>query len=415
MADAATLENSIDASSQAPPAPLAFQTNRVKQISAGDQEQEKGAPEAARSDPAAPALVVKEVSLQFRPQGEPVMLHIYEAPEGAIPWLRSLVQPGAVAPHIAVEVFGQEWSLNQDDSGVVGIRSCPPRCSPGHTYTESVVMGGTPLSRVQMRELLDSVGAERELSNSRFIDAVCRGLGVGSPPEWVTNLDGANTTVVDQAVAQVHAAAGSVQAFMMTTHEVDTGIVGATAQDLWLRASQQLAPIGAFVESMVAEEPVKPLPASSACASPAKVVDAEPTATGAGDPSLASPAALTEAPVSIAPLASQRQPASNAEPVPAWHPAVAGCEAAQPLDKTLCLEEASGSRSLGNPKATEGLAADADDPFAYLEQRKKEIQAICAAKEQELAMQRLTLHVQQRAADIEAIATGSHRSGTEVA
>lgn len=379
------------------------------------QAEEQGSPEAAYSDlaaPVAPALVVREVSLQFRPQGEPVMLHIYEAPEGALPWLRSLVQPDATLPHLAVEVFGQEWSLGLDDIGVAGIRSCPPRCSPGQRYTESVLMGGTPLSCTQVRELLESLGAQQELSSCRFIDAVCKGLGVGSPPEWVTNLNGAGTTVVDQAVAQVHAAAGSVQAFMMTTHEVDTGIVGAAAQDLWLRASEHLAPISAFVEGMVVDDPVKPSPDSNAGASPARVVDVEPAAPGVADLALPSHV-LPEAPAPIAPVGCPRQLDTDAELVPAWHSA-AGHGATQPAEQTLSPEELSGSRVLGSSTATEGLAADVDDPFAYLEQRKKEIQAICAAKEQELAMQRLTLRVQKRAADIEAIATGSLRSGTEI-
>jgi len=242
---------------------------------------------AAEGPAVPPPLVVSEVKQLGRPRGgEPVWLHVYDVSGNTVHWVNSVVRPvGTGAFHAAVEVFGHEWSFGYTISGT-GVYSCRPRSNNQHKYRESVCMGGTYLQEKKVTELVDQLrkdwlGKDYDLlvrNCCHFSDALCRKLGVGPAPEWVTHLSGAGAMFVggvDSAVASAQAAAGlaaakageldehyqitgKVEAFLRREVEVDEGYIQTKAWDLWSRAVEHLAPVGALAERVI-DEAMKPI------------------------------------------------------------------------------------------------------------------------------------------------------------
>jgi len=172
--------------------------------------------------PDPPSLVIKEMSSYawYRGRGEPVWLHLYDVSEGTVTWMNNLIRPhGSGVFHAAVEVFGQEWSFGFADSGTTGVYSCPPRCNQRHKYRESIAMGWTPMSEIRVNDLIESMSEEWPACSydllgkncCHFCCDLCKGLGVGPAPEYVTSLAGAGATIVGrvgQVVERAHAEAG---------------------------------------------------------------------------------------------------------------------------------------------------------------------------------------------------------------
>eukprot|EP00930_Biecheleria_cincta_P083764 TRINITY_DN73271_c0_g1_i1.p1 TRINITY_DN73271_c0_g1~~TRINITY_DN73271_c0_g1_i1.p1 ORF type:complete len:612 (-),score=123.29 TRINITY_DN73271_c0_g1_i1:46-1881(-) len=214
------------------------------------------------SSPQLPRLVLS--AHQHQPcsayEGEPVWLHIYDVKE-SVEWVNNLIRPaGAGAFHAAVEVFGMEWSFGYSSEEKTGVYSCYPRSNKQHKYRESVAMGGTPLAPVLVSEILGQLAREWPgqsydllLRNCcHFSDALCRRLGVGPAPAWMTALASAGASLVD-SVDQMLAGAKAVGGFAAAIDErykistafegfvprqlqIDEDLVEATMLDLWSRA-----------------------------------------------------------------------------------------------------------------------------------------------------------------------------------
>jgi len=134
----------------------------------------------------------------------PVTLHVYDLGTGTeMQAINSVLgKLGTGAFHCGVEVYGREWSFQYMPKGT-GVFECKPTRCPGHTYRESVPMGVTPLSELQVRELIGFV--RREWTGKKYdmltkncchcSDDLCMRLGVGPIPWWTTNLAGAGATV----------------------------------------------------------------------------------------------------------------------------------------------------------------------------------------------------------------------------
>jgi len=217
---------------------------------------------AEASSPELPRLVLS--AHQHKPcsayEGEPVWLHIYDVKE-SVEWVNNLIRPaGAGAFHAAVEFFGMEWSFGYSPEAKTGVYSCCPRSNKQHKYRESVAMGGTPLAPELVSEILGELAGEWQgrsydllLRNCcHFSDVLCRRLGVGPAPSWMTALASAGASLVDsmdQMVSGAKAVGGfaaaideryqissSFEGFMPRELQIDEDLVEATMLNLWSRA-----------------------------------------------------------------------------------------------------------------------------------------------------------------------------------
>jgi len=137
-----------------------------------------------------------------KPGPVPVSLHIYDVGLSKEVHLcnRVLKTIGTGIFHCGVEVHGSEWGFEAK-----GIFQCRPRQCRGHSYKETLPMGDTVLSHSQVLQLMtmltkDWEGRSYDLLKHNcchFANELCHWLGVGSVPNWVTNLAGAGAMVAD--------------------------------------------------------------------------------------------------------------------------------------------------------------------------------------------------------------------------
>jgi len=136
----------------------------------------------------------------------PVVLHIYDiASDPTMQALNSLLRSaGTGAFHTGVEILGVEYSFNSSSWGT-GIETCEPKSHGVHAFRESLEMGESELSPLEVETLLARLRDEWP-GNSydilrrnccTFSDAFCRELGVGGIPEWVNNLASAAAVAAD--------------------------------------------------------------------------------------------------------------------------------------------------------------------------------------------------------------------------
>ena len=157
---------------------------------------------------------------------EPVLLNIYDLGDSkAIQRLNVLLKPmGSGAYHAAVQVYGQEWSfggLSIDDpieeGFETGIWSCRPQGCRQHSYRESVAMGHTSHSHVQILEIIRGMMDEWPMNSYQilrrncchFCDAFCQLIGVGPLPAWVLNLAGVGASLESMQTSTSHATASA--------------------------------------------------------------------------------------------------------------------------------------------------------------------------------------------------------------
>mmetsp|Transcript_73409 Transcript_73409/g.168305 ORF Transcript_73409/g.168305 Transcript_73409/m.168305 type:complete len:227 (-) Transcript_73409:410-1090(-) len=93
-----------------------------------------------------------------------VDVHVYDFGGGLVSLFNTLTSPfGKVgAYHVGVEVYGEEWSYGVTDyntggAGKTGIRKTKPKSHPLHRYRESVSMGETQLSSVEVQVQLSKM------------------------------------------------------------------------------------------------------------------------------------------------------------------------------------------------------------------------------------------------------------------
>ena len=173
--------------------------------------------------------VVPEGNPSLAKHWEPVLLNIYDLGDSkTIQRLNVVLKSmGSGAYHAAVQVYGQEWSfggLSIDDpveeGFETGIWSCRPQGSRQHSYRESLDMGHTALSHVQVLEVIQDMMYEWPMNSYQilrrncchFCEALCKQLGVGPVPSWVLNLAGVGASLENVQTSTLHATVSAASA-----------------------------------------------------------------------------------------------------------------------------------------------------------------------------------------------------------
>jgi hypothetical protein len=144
------------------------------------------------------------------PTKSKVTLHIYDVVSHALVRNVNCIcrALGTGAFHTGVEVYRQEWSYGFSDQRRSGVFCCTPKSCNVHTYREAVEMGQTTLSPGEVKTLLEEMsrawpGQEYDLLRRNcchFTDELCRRLGTGPLPYWVTNLASAGASLLDNGL-----------------------------------------------------------------------------------------------------------------------------------------------------------------------------------------------------------------------
>lgn len=151
----------------------------------------------------APPLMWGSKTLQ---EPAPVFLHVYDiGTSGAGRAINNLLRPlGTGIFHCGVEVYGCEWSYSDTTTGDGdGVFCSVPRCCSGYSYIESISMGSTATTEVEVLRLVDILKKDWPVNSydilarncCHFSDEFCQRLGAGSIPSWVTSLAGAGAAV----------------------------------------------------------------------------------------------------------------------------------------------------------------------------------------------------------------------------
>lgn len=125
------------------------------------------------------------------PEPAQVTVHIYDLTK----LNRFLRVVGTGAFHCGVEVHWKEWSYGFTTGHNTGIFACSPGTSGEH-YCQSIVMGKTVLSSIEVMQLIHMLEAEWSGSEydmithncCHFCNLFCKLLGVGPIPAWTRNL-----------------------------------------------------------------------------------------------------------------------------------------------------------------------------------------------------------------------------------
>lgn len=130
-------------------------------VQCGGSSSSRGSPgKESASSRRSEAMVAENPNLSL------VWVHIYHT-DPYTAWLNWAGLKYAEVPiyHAGVEVYGREWAFQYfddawDDDTISGVTSCTPRQMLGFDYQESVNLGETKLSMVQVREVLDKLREE---------------------------------------------------------------------------------------------------------------------------------------------------------------------------------------------------------------------------------------------------------------
>jgi len=141
------------------------------------------------------------------PEPVPVTLHIYDV--GTSPKVQQLNTVlramGTGAFHCGVEVYGREWSYGMTTDTGTGVFYCTPSKCELHLYRESYPMGKTGMTDEEVLKLIGLLKEDwrgngyclLERNCCHFSSELCRWLGVGDIPDWITNLAGAGAVVAE--------------------------------------------------------------------------------------------------------------------------------------------------------------------------------------------------------------------------
>mmetsp|Transcript_17152 Transcript_17152/g.30080 ORF Transcript_17152/g.30080 Transcript_17152/m.30080 type:complete len:456 (+) Transcript_17152:106-1473(+) len=220
------------------------------------EAQKVSKPLDARASRRSQSRGISRRSVALRPyQGEQVLqrlfrkppsvrLHIYDVTGNeAVSFLNRVFRVlGTGAFHAGVEIYGTEWSFGCANDGGTGVFSCLPMKCSEHTYREAIDMGDTLLHEQEVMMLMTTLSTEWQgeaydmLHNNccHFSDTLCRRLGVGRVPTWVTNLACAGAAV-DDGLRAVAAKALEVDEQLAISETVDMGarnLVDSTGQAL---------------------------------------------------------------------------------------------------------------------------------------------------------------------------------------
>lgn len=139
-----------------------------------------------------------------------VNLHIYDVRGNvAVEYMNTMFRMlGTGAFHVAVEVYGDEWSYGflDESPGCTGVFNCEPGQNKeyGH-HREMIAMGKTQKTWIEVDNILETLCAEWHGEDydllrhncCHFSDAFCRRLDVGGIPAWVMNLASVGGSLTD--------------------------------------------------------------------------------------------------------------------------------------------------------------------------------------------------------------------------
>ena len=150
--------------------------------------------------------------------GAAVTLHVYDVKFRGAALLNGVLNRSSGAFHTAIEVHGLEWSFGAtlgDHAEACGIFACAPKTARPHVYRESVPLGATRRSRVDVFNCLLRVAplwlgstydVFRKNCNS-FCIVFAGELGADPPPAWTHRL-GDGAAALDDRARRVYARAG---------------------------------------------------------------------------------------------------------------------------------------------------------------------------------------------------------------
>jgi len=143
--------------------------------------------------------------------GSKVLLHVYDVgrleqlgPQEVKALNRVLRPFGSGAFHCGVEVYGREWSFKAEHAGT-GVCSCRPKSCESHSFSDSLLMGTTSLSKSEVKALIKVLEMEwpgRCYDSLRrncchFCNRLSVCLGTGPIPAWITHLASAGAALLD--------------------------------------------------------------------------------------------------------------------------------------------------------------------------------------------------------------------------
>mmetsp|Transcript_9019 Transcript_9019/g.23355 ORF Transcript_9019/g.23355 Transcript_9019/m.23355 type:complete len:230 (-) Transcript_9019:286-975(-) len=140
----------------------------------------------------------EQVWSRSRPKRERVLVHVYDLGQSYLTQGLNSVTRTYGAFHTGVEVYGKEWLFGMAGGDTSGIAWHEPKQCRDHTFRETLSMGCTPYSEVEVLSIIEELKCEwRGCSYDmltrnchHFSDAFCRRLQVASLPTWVNTLAG---------------------------------------------------------------------------------------------------------------------------------------------------------------------------------------------------------------------------------
>lgn len=129
-----------------------------------------------------------------RKPSAPVVLHVYDLGKGSSMTVMNKMLRifGTGAYHVAIEVYGEEWSFGYPG----GVFNWPPAENDHHRYCEAIQLGMTALKPNEVKSLVeelemfwpgDSYHIQR-CNCTHFCEEFSKRLGAGSLPFWVKSL-----------------------------------------------------------------------------------------------------------------------------------------------------------------------------------------------------------------------------------
>ncbi|CAE8743086.1 unnamed protein product, partial [Polarella glacialis] len=94
--------------------------------------------------------------------GAQVTIHVYHVSiSSAVQKVnKMLARLRTGAFHVAVEVYGKEWSFGYTEDGSTGVWCCQPKQCDAHTYLRSLPMGRSRLSQTEVLALIGRLSRE---------------------------------------------------------------------------------------------------------------------------------------------------------------------------------------------------------------------------------------------------------------
>eukprot|EP00928_Gymnodinium_smaydae_P033180 TRINITY_DN23832_c0_g1_i1.p1 TRINITY_DN23832_c0_g1~~TRINITY_DN23832_c0_g1_i1.p1 ORF type:complete len:350 (+),score=52.99 TRINITY_DN23832_c0_g1_i1:51-1100(+) len=164
--------------------------------------------------------------------------------------------------HSGVEVYGQEWAFGLSDDMLSGISCCAPGDNPDFSFRETIALGFTRLSHLQVLLVINDMKDEwlgctyNALSRNcnHFAEELCLRLGVARPPAWVNSLAGVGLS----ASSALEAAYDGVADVTSSAYNGTVSLASATVRGLFCCVTTQTRKGRSDDEDVLANKPIGP-------------------------------------------------------------------------------------------------------------------------------------------------------------